>query len=154
MSEYLNILLLAAMPAAGNFAGGIVAEVFNVSAKSLSLALHLAAGIILALVGVELMPQALESETPWIVILAFIAGGACFTLADKLINYVQKRFGKAAFNTSAWSIYFAVSIDLFSDGVMIGSGSTVAATLGLLLALGQVPADLPEGFATLATFKN
>jgi ZIP family zinc transporter len=136
MSDYLNILLLAAMPAAGNFAQVLLRNFFHVSAKSLSLALHLAAGIILAVVGVELMPQALESEVPWIVILAFIAGGVCFTVADKLINYVQKRFGKGGANTSAWSIYFAVSIDLFSDGVMIGSGSTVAASLGLSLALG------------------
>lgn len=37
---------------------------------------------------------------------------------------------------------------------MIDTGSTVATELGLLLALGQLPADLPEGFATIATFKN
>ena len=37
---------------------------------------------------------------------------------------------------------------------MIGVGSTVSLGLGLLLALGQVPADIPEGFATIATFKS
>ena len=36
---------------------------------------------------------------------------------------------------------------------MIGAGSTINLGLGLLLALGQVPADIPEGFATIATFK-
>lgn len=36
---------------------------------------------------------------------------------------------------------------------MIGTGSTISPALGLLLALGQVPADIPEGFATVATFK-
>jgi len=35
---------------------------------------------------------------------------------------------------------------------MIGAGSTVEISLGLLLA--QVPADIPEGFATIATFKS
>ncbi len=46
-----------------------------------------------------------------------------------------------------------VAVDLFSDGVIIGTGSTIAFGLGLLLALGQVPADIPEGFATIATFR-
>lgn len=38
---------------------------------------------------------------------------------------------------------------------MIGTGSTIATGLGLQLALGQVPADIiPEGFATIATFRE
>lgn len=37
---------------------------------------------------------------------------------------------------------------------MIGTGSAIAGSLGFILALGQVPADIPEGFATIATFKN
>lgn len=154
MNDYLNILLLALMPAAGNFVGGVGAELFKVSPKMLSFALHLAAGIVLAVVGVELMPSALAAAKPWIVIAAFVLGGIFFTVIDKVIDYVQNRFGKGKGNTSAWSIYFAVSIDLFSDGIMIGSGSAIAASLGLLLALGQVPADVPEGFATIATFKK
>ena len=55
--------------------------------------------------------------------------------------------------SGSWAIYFGVAVDLFSDGVMIGAGSTLSPSLGVLLALGQVPADVPEGFATIATFK-
>jgi len=51
-------------------------------------------------------------------------------------------------------IFAGVAVDLFSDGVMIGTGSTISLSLGLLLALGQVPADVPEGFAAIATFKD
>lgn len=43
---YLLVLALAALPAAGNFAGGLLAEAFDVPRRVLSLALHLAAGII------------------------------------------------------------------------------------------------------------
>jgi ZIP family zinc transporter len=53
-----------------------------------------------------------------------------------------------------WAIYFGVAVDLFSDGLMIGTGATISFGLGLLLALGQVSADLPEGFATIAAFKR
>ncbi len=52
------------------------------------------------------------------------------------------------------AIFTGVSLDLFSDGVMIGTGSAVNPALGLLLAAGQVPADIPEGFAATATLKR
>ena len=154
MDGFLKVMLFAAMPAVGNFFGGLLAEFMNVSQKSLSLALHLAAGIILAVIGIELMPAALEAEQQWIVILAFFLGTLFFVLLDRSIDYVRNRFGGKGASSAAIAIYIGVSIDLFTDGLMIGTGSSVATGLGLLLALGQVPADIPEGFATIATFKD
>lgn len=76
MSELLIVMGLAALPALANFVGGGLAEVFRVSARGLSLSLHLAAGIVLAVVGLELMPEALKATPPWLPLLAFVAGGA------------------------------------------------------------------------------
>jgi ZIP family zinc transporter len=53
-----------------------------------------------------------------------------------------------------WMVYVAVAIDLFSDGLVIGAGSAVATGLALVLALGQVLADVPEGFAAIANLKD
>ena len=82
MNEYLTVLALAALPAAGNFAGGLFAEFVSVSDRLLSLALHAAAGIVLGVVGIELMEQVLQAEPPWVPLLAFVtgggAGGACY----------------------------------------------------------------------------
>lgn len=167
--SYLTVLALALLPAAGNFMGGLVSEFMTVSRRTLSLALHVAAGIILAIVGIELMPEALAVERPWIVLIAFVLGGGSFILLESSIGWVQGRFAgvKAGSDDQTpaqeedrepsvgpWAIYLGVSLDLFSDGLMIGTGSNIAPALGLLLALGQVPADVPEGFATIATFKN
>jgi ZIP family zinc transporter len=52
----LIVLALAALPALGNLAGGLLAEVVEVSPRTLSLALHAAPGIALAVVGVKLLP--------------------------------------------------------------------------------------------------
>ena len=38
-----------------------------------------------------------------------------------------------------------VSIDLFSDGVMIGTGTVLNPALGLLLAIGRVPLTSRKG---------
>lgn len=46
------------MSALGNYSGGLLAVFINVSGKTLRLALHHAEGIIIAVVGIELMPNA------------------------------------------------------------------------------------------------
>jgi ZIP family zinc transporter len=154
MQDYLIVLAFASLPAIGNFAGGLLAESFRLSKRLLSLALHGAAGIILAVVGVELMPQILQAQPPWVIILAFVAGGCFFVLMDQATHLVQHRLGKGKGNSAAWAIFFGVATDLFSDGLMIGAGSTITFNLAFLLALGQVTADIPEGFATIAMFKR
>lgn len=153
MSDYVQVLALAVLPAIGNFAGGLLSEFVRVSQRTLSFALHAAAGIVFAVVGVELMTEALEAEPKWVPILAFALGGVTFLLIDKVLNVAASRVGKST-SSGALAIYFAVAVDLFSDGVMIGTGSTISFSLALLLALGQVTADVPEGFATLASFRR
>lgn len=54
----------------------------------------------------------------------------------------------------AWVIYAAVAVDAFSDGLMVGTGSSISMALALILAIGQVTADVPEGFATIANFRH
>ena len=153
-TTYLTALLLASLPAFGNISGGLVAERFEISGGMLSFALHIAAGIILAVVGIELLPTTLEADPPWVIIGVFLAGGFFSIGLDSVTDLIATRTGEGNADAGAWGIYAGVAVDLFSDGVMIGAGSTVTLGLGLLLALGQVPADIPEGFATIATFKS
>lgn len=149
MDDYLKALLFALAPAVGNFGGGLVAESLDVSKRVLSFALHAAAGVVLAVVAVELIPQTLEVEPPWLPILAFVVGGLFFMGADRVIE----RLSGGEENAGPWVLWFGVAIDLLSDGIMIGTGSSIGLGLGLLLALGQTPADIPEGFAAIAAFK-
>jgi ZIP family zinc transporter len=154
MNEILVVLIFSLIPAIGTFAGGILAEFFKIDKKNLSLALHLAAGIILAVISIELMPEILKADIPWITILAFIVGGLFFVTVDQLINYVQGRLGDPNQSTAAWAIFFGVAIDSFTDGLLIGTGSLINLELGFLVAIGVVSADIPEGFATIAAFKD
>ncbi|MFC4171554.1 ZIP family metal transporter [Microvirga sp. GCM10011540] len=150
MNPYLQVLALALLPALGNFAGGAVAELLKTSRQTLSRALHVAAGIVVAVVSTELMPEALEGAAPWLVVLGFCLGGATFILLDWGIE----RFSGGEEVSGPWMVYAAVFIDLFSDGLMIGVGSVVSFSLALVLAIGQVTADIPEGFATIANFRD
>ena len=161
MSDYLYALAMALLPAFGNFAGGVVAEIIPTTRRMLSRALHVAAGIIVAVVAVELLPEALAGAAPWLVVLGFCAGGAFYMLLEWVLDRFQGGSGgktgeqiKGDSAAGPWMVYAAVFIDLFSDGLMIGVGSVVSFGLALVLAIGQVTADVPEGFATIANFRD
>lgn len=149
----LTVLGLALLPAAGNFAGGVASEFMRPSATTLNRALHLAAGIIIAIVAVEVMPEAIGTTASWILALAFVGGGALYILVAALITRWQQGKEESA-GAGAWMVYAAVAADLVGDGLLIGAGSAVSGQLGLLLALGQVLADIPEGFAVIANFRD
>ena len=161
---YLLVLALIALPIVGNWLGGGLAEILPVSRRTLSLALHAAAGIVLAVVGLELMPEALTASPAWVPIIAFTLGALFFLALDNGVHRLQDmtsgRDGATSDgdddeeDSNPLTIYAGTSLDLFSDGVMIGTGAIVDPALGLLLALGQMPADLPEGFATIATLRS
>ena len=137
----------------GNFAGGLAADFLRPSRRVLNWALHAAAGIILAVVAVEVMPRALEGASAWLLAVAFVAGGGLYLLVEAGIERWQQ--GKEeSVGAGAWMVYVAVAADLVGDGLLIGAGSAVSSQLALLLALGQVMADVPEGFAVLASFRD
>ena len=171
MNDLMLVIVLAMLPAGGVLAGGLLAEVVNTSRRTVALALHLATGILFGVIAIELAPEAFEGAPTWLAALAFIVGGATFIGLEALVERITGREhgdvpetplmepgGEAHAPTAASSswimIYVAVAIDLFADGLLIGTGSTVSLSLALVLGLGQVTADLPEGFATVANFKD
>ena len=147
------VLLLSLLPGAGNFAGGMAAEFWKTSPRLLNWALHAASGIVIAIVAVELIPEALGKLAGWWIAVAFAAGGVSYMLLESLTERLQGTSGDKS-RTSMWMIYVAVAVDLTSDGLMIGSGSAVSSGLAVALAAGQVLADVPEGYATIANFRS
>jgi ZIP family zinc transporter len=154
MTELAVVLGLALLPALGNFAGGLLAELVPTSRATLNRALHAAAGIVIAIVAVGIMPRALQATSGALVALAFGLGGLAYVALAAAVERLQGRGADRAVGTGPWMVYLAVAVDLFSDGLMIGAGAAVATGLALVLALGQVLADVPEGFAALADFKD
>ena len=150
MDELGRVALLALVPALGNLAGAVAAEVFASGPRSLNLALHAAAGIVMAVVAVELMPRVLDGVPTLAAATAFSLGGVGYLAIE---GAVERLSDNGRSRAGMWMIFAAVSIDLFSDGLLIGSGSAVSLGLALVLAAGQTLADVPEGFATVANFK-
>jgi ZIP family zinc transporter len=152
MNELLAVILLALLPAAGSIIGGAAPEFIKISQKTLDLALHATSGIVLAVISIELLPRSLEVGNPFVVVSAFIAGGILYIILDQATN-TQNFFGRPI-EGAALGIYMGIVIDVFADGLMIGTSSLISLQLGLLLALGQISANIPGSFAAIAKFKD
>lgn len=151
MPALMSLALLALLPPAGNFVGGLLAESLPVTDRWLNRALHGAVGVVIAIIAFEIFPAALAVASPWTLSVAFMAGGLLYIVAQTLIKGTDGESGEGT--SRMWMIYLAVATDLFGDGLMLGAGASVSAGLGMTLALGQVLADIPEGFAAIFTFR-
>ena len=149
MFQFIIVLLFASIPAFGQ-GGGIAAELFKISQRTLGIALHGATGIIFAIISIELIPRSFAASNPLLITLTFIAGGLFFILIDQYV--IPNR--SLVKDASVWALFFAVAVESFTDGLMIGTSVLIALTLGLLLSLGQVSADIPMGFVNVASFKK
>jgi zinc transporter, ZIP family len=154
MPQFLFALVLATLPVISNFIGAMIAEALPVSNQSLGLALHAAVGVLLAIVSTELLPQILRAEPVWMAIVAMFLGGACFIWINQLLKLNKNRLRGIDLNTVSEVIFFSIAIDLFGDGLMIGTSLTIAPHLSVMLTSARVVAHIPEGFVTNAAFKS
>jgi hypothetical protein len=79
MNDFAVVLALALFPALGNFFGGLLAEFVPTSKRALNRALHAVAGVVIAIVAVELTPRALQATSGWLVAIAPSASAASLT---------------------------------------------------------------------------
>lgn len=148
MSDFATVLVLALLPAGGNFVGSLLAERMRAPEWIVGAALHAAAGIAIAVVSIDLMPRILPSTPMWLIASAFLAGAAVALSLALLVRRMRGRGGRA------WMITVAVAADLSSDGLMTGVGAAVSGALGFLIAVSQSVANIPGGFAAAASLAH
>lgn len=147
MDSVFQILLLALLPGVGNFLGGAIAIMTKPPRWFVGVALHAAAGIAIAVISLEVMPRAIERGNPVFLIAAF-AGGAVTSIG------LAEAVGRWREHTGAVMVLVATAVDLATDGLMTGAGSSIAATLGVFLAASQVIGNIPTGFAATANLEK
>ena len=135
-SEYLIMLIPALMAVAGGF----LSLVWHPSHQMRSLIQHFAAGVVLAALAVELLPEiGREHAQPWVLIAAFAAGSLFMfgmkLLTDKL-EAGSHAAGQEAKTALPIGLLVATLIDIATDGFIIGAGFASGGETGLILALG------------------
>lgn len=145
--DVLIVALMALLPAAGTLLGILLAEWLPPSRRLRGAMLHAAAGFAMALVAIDLIPQAQARTADLMIALAVVIGTGLSLLLTRATRRLEAWMDARTGAGGSWGAYSVVLIDLATDGLFTGSGSSISAGLGLLLALSQLLANMPGGYA-------
>jgi ZIP family zinc transporter len=155
MNDFLQVSLIASLAAFLTYLGAPLAEKYILPQRVISAVLQFAAGIIVAMVAISLMPPAVLNGPLLPVVIAFFLGGAIFVLFEYFSTPKQSSTDPAvAVPPGSWGLYIGILLDLFIDGVLIGVGSTLTLKTGVLLAIALSLSTLPLAYVTIATARQ
>lgn len=131
-----HALTIMSIPAVVAVAGGALAAVWKPSHQLRSLIQHFAAGVILAALAVELLPDIGKEHATKEVVLGAFAAGSLFMYALKLWTEKLEGHGSGAAQGAAVGLLVATFVDVATDGFIIGAGFAAGGETGTVLALG------------------
>lgn len=134
MIEQLRTLLpyVGAATAAG-VGGALVGLVWRPSIHSRSAIQHFAAGLVIAAVASEVIPEVETTGTPAGILLGFAAGGAVMIALKWAVVRFERRESER--KQMPIGLSAAAALDTFIDGAITATGFSAAAHVGALLAI-------------------
>lgn len=134
----LENFLIMAIPACIALSGGVMAALWKPSHVARSLIQHFAAGVVLAALAVELLPEIEREHAPGLVLIGSFAAGSLFMYVLKLWTMKLEQQAALSKNTAGINIglILATFIDVSMDGFIIGAGFAAGGSTGMILALG------------------
>lgn len=138
MTEWLKIAPAFAVGLAGAFGGWLCAA--RMGARSLKPAQSFAAGVMLALSCMSLLPQSFER-------MSLYAALACTALGMAVLALTQNALSRVTRDASAWTAILGITAHNIPEGMVIGAGMAASPALGASLALSILLHDVPEGAA-------
>ncbi|GAA5512305.1 hypothetical protein Dcar01_01019 [Deinococcus carri] len=130
MPNVLPILEFTLIPVAATLLGGVWATFRVPSALTRSAFQHLAAGVVMAAVAGELLPEITAQHRPSGLILGFALGVVVMLVLRQFTERLEERAGSGNLGLIA-----AVGLDTFIDGLLIGVGFAAGPTVGVLLVV-------------------
>ena len=131
-------LILISIPAIVALCGGFLAAFWKPSHQHRSLIQHFAAGVVLAALAVELLPEIGREHAPGPVLIGAFALGSLFMYGLKLwterLEHQDQISGKKS--GIGRGLLLATFIDVAVDGFIIGAGFAAGGQTGAILAIG------------------
>ncbi len=127
------------------------------SKRMISFILQYAAGLMVAVICFELIPEALEITKMANVLLGILLGVVTMLVCEQLVKEKIQRKNAASSNSllkTGIVVGIGLAIHNFPEGLAIGSGFEASMKLGLTLAVAILFHDIPEGISMAVPMKN
>jgi len=132
MSQPVSLAICLLVPTLSVLAGGLVVRFWRPTSVTLAAVQHFTAGLVLSAVAVELMPDLVSSPHFAAAVAGFVLGVFFMLAIGKITARAESSAGQVG---SGSGLIFAVAVDLFVDGLLVGTALTVGAKQGVLIAV-------------------
>ena len=153
MDLILTVILLSF---AGPIIGSIIGVLHKPSERFMFGMLAFAAGVMLSVAFLQLLPQSLKISGAITAMLGLAAGALVMYVLDKVIPHIHpglcsQEQGKS-FEKTAFYLFLGIFLHNFPEGMAIGMGSLAGIKESLTIAIAIAIHDIPEGVCTSAPF--
>ena len=125
------------IPAVVAALGGVLALLWHPSHNVRSLIQHFAAGVVLAAIAVEVLPELGREHAPGGVLIgAFAFGGILMYLLKLWSIHLEEKTAASGAAGMNVGLIAATFLDVGIDGLIIGAGFAASQETGMVLALG------------------
>ena len=159
MNWYEVTLLGLAAGVIGTGTGGLVAVVIKrPTPRFTGSILAFAAGIMLAIIFLELIEEAIDFSGHWVAVAGLALGMAVFYLLDHFLPH-QHALSVEEFHTDSYLkkgtlLALGIALHNFPEGLAIGAGFVGSTELGISLAILIGLHNIPEGMSVAAPLKH
>jgi ZIP family zinc transporter len=142
-SVFATAALLVLFPIVAGIIGSFVAVRRTPPDTLVAGVQHLAAGVVMAAVAVEVLPDLRERGSLWLVVVGFSCGVALLVILERFEGREPEAGGVVPV-----SFLVVLGVDLFIDGLLVGAGAVVSTGTAIVVTIALTLEVLFLGVAT------
>ena len=124
MSYSVSLVICLLVPALSVLVGGLVVRFWQPTSVTLAAVQHFTAGLVLSAVAVELMGDLVSTPHLVAVVTGFVVGVLFMLAIGEIARRAEMSQGQVG---GSAGLIFAVGVDLFVDGLLVGTALTLGA---------------------------
>ncbi|HHT63325.1 MAG TPA: ZIP family metal transporter, partial [Clostridia bacterium] len=152
-----EMLLVSTITGLATGIGGlIVISIGPLTAKTISALLGFAAGIMIAISTINLLPSAVEFGNTYIAGFGFLLGVLLMLVLDNFVphlHFLQKEGKDVNFLKMGYFIASGIALHNLPEGLALGAGYQAEVGLGMMIAGAIFLHNIPEGMGIAAPLK-
>ena len=150
------ILIIILISLSGPLIGSLIGIVKKPTEKVMFNLLSFAAGVMLAISFLELIPESLALSSIWMCVIGIAIGSLVMFGLDRLIPHIHPGLCKQEqghkLGKTAVYLLWGIFLHNFPEGLAMGVGAVTQIKLSFIIAIAIAIHDIPEGICTSAPF--
>lgn len=152
-----KVLLVSTITGLATGLGALIVMLIGpLSSRVISALLGFAAGIMIAISTLNLLPSAVQYGSTLLAAMGFLVGVVLMLFLDSMVphlHFVQKEGRECTYMKMGFFIASGIALHNLPEGLALGAGYQAAENLGIMIAMAILLHNIPEGMGIAAPLK-